>query len=78
MFVYKGDYLAFREVTLSYKVPNKWISKAGLTSCELSMTAQNLGYLTAAKNMYSPEAGASTYGGYSIPRSIIFGLNVSF
>jgi hypothetical protein len=78
LYVYKGDYLAFREVTLSYKVPNKWISKAGLTSCELSMTAQNLGYLTAAKDMYSPEAGASTYGGYSIPRSIIFGLNVSF
>ena len=78
MFVYKGDYLAFREVTLSYKVPTKWISKAGLTSCELSMTAQNLGYWTAADNMYSPEPGASSYGGYSIPRTFIFGLNVSF
>ena len=78
LFVYKGDYLAFREVTLSYNVPAKWINKAGLNSCELSMTAQNLGYLTAASNMYSPEAGASSYGGYSIPRTIIFGLNVSF
>ena len=78
LFVYKGDYLAFREVTLSYKMPENWIAKAGLKSCELSLTAQNLGYLTAADNMHSPEAGAYSHGGYSIPRSFIFGLNVSF
>lgn len=78
LFVYKGDYLAFREVTLSYSLPTNWITKAGLKTCELSLTAQNLGYLTAAKNMYSPEYGAESWGGYSIPRSIVFGLNVSF
>ena len=78
LFVYKGDYLAFREVTLSYKMPENWIAKAGLKSCELSLTAQNLGYITAADNMHSPEYGANSNGGYSIPRSFIFGLNVSF
>ncbi|MDE5711901.1 MAG: SusC/RagA family TonB-linked outer membrane protein, partial [Bacteroides sp.] len=78
LFVYKGDYLAFREITLNYNMPAKWISKVGLKSCELSVTAQNLGYLTAAKTMHSPEYGADSYGGYSIPRSFVFGLNVSF
>ncbi len=78
LFIYKGDYLAFREVTLSYNMPKSLISKAGFKSAELSMTLQNLGYLTAAKNMHSPEYGAYAYGGYSLPRSIVFGLNVSF
>lgn len=78
LFIYKGDYLAFREVTLSYKVPEIFIGKAGLKTCELSMTVQNLGYLTAAKTMFSPEYGANEWGGYSLPRSIVFGLNVSF
>ena len=78
LFVYKGDYLAFREISLAYDLPKNLIAKAGMKSCELSMTLQNLGYLTAAKTMYSPEYGANSYGGYSIPRSIIFGLNVSF
>jgi len=78
LFTYKGDYLAFREVTLSYKMPANIISKAGLKSCELSLTAQNLGYITAASNMHSPEYGANANGGYSIPRTFIFGLNVSF
>lgn len=78
LFVYKGDYLAFRDISLSYNMPKNLISKVGLQSLELSFTAQNLGYLTAAKTMYSPEYGANSYGGYSIPRSFIFGLNVSF
>ena len=78
LFIYKGDYLAFREVTLSYKVPENFIAKAGVKTCELSMTVQNLGYLTAAKTMFSPEYGANSWGGYSLPRSIVFGLNVSF
>lgn len=78
LFIYKGDYLAFREVTLSYKVPENFIAKAGMKTCELSMTVQNLGYLTAAKTMFSPEYGANSWGGYSLPRSIVFGLNVSF
>lgn len=78
LFVYKGDYLAFRDISLSYNMPKDLITKIGLQSLELSFTAQNLGYLTAAKTMYTPEYGAYSYGGYSIPRSFIFGLNVSF
>ena len=49
-----------------------------MNSLELSLTAQNLGYLTAAKLVYSPEPGADTMGGYSLPRTLVFGLNVGF
>lgn len=78
MFVYKGDYLAFREISLSYQMPKEWVNKIFLQSAELSITGQNLGYLTAAKHVYSPEYGANSWGGYSLPRTLILGLNVSF
>lgn len=78
MFIYKGDYLAFREINLAYQVPSKFLNKFGINSLEISATAQNLGYLTAAKNMFSPEYGADGFGGYSLPRSLVFGVNVNF
>lgn len=77
MFAYRGDYLAFREVSLSYKLPSQWIQKAKLSNVEVSVTGQNLGYLTAAKHLFSPEQ-SSNNGGYPLPRTIIFGLNVTF
>lgn len=77
MFAYRGDYLAFREVSLSYKLPSQWIQKAKLSNVEVSVTGQNLGYLTAAKHLFSPEQ-ANNNGGYPLPRTIILGLNVTF
>ena len=77
MFMYNGNYLALRELSLSYKLPTKWANKAYLNNVEFSVTGQNLGYLTSAKFMHSPEGGSSN-GGYPLPRSVIFGLNVSF
>lgn len=75
---YRGDYLAFREVSLAYALPQNWILKTGLSKVNVSVTAQNLGYITAAKNMATPEYGVSQNGGYPMPRSVVFGLNVTF
>lgn len=78
LFVYNGDYLAIRELSLSYSLPKSWIEKLKMEKLELSISAQNLGYITAAKNMASPEYGADSWGGYSLPRTLIFGLNINF
>ena len=59
-------------------MPEFLTKKMAMNSLELSLTAQNLGYLTAAKLVYSPEPGADTMGGYSLPRTLVFGLNVGF
>lgn len=75
---YRGDYLAFREVSLAYTLPQNWILKTGLSKVNVSVTAQNLGYITAAQNMATPEYGVSQNGGYPMPRSVVFGLNVTF
>ena len=75
---YRGNYLAVREINLSYSLPKSLIQKLGMSKVDFSVTAQNLGYITAAKNMASPEYGVSQNGGYPLPRSVVFGLNVTF
>ena len=78
MFIYKGDYLTLREVVLSYRLPGSIVSKMKMTGMEFSVTGQNLGYLSAAKNIFSPEAGADGWGGYPLPRTVIFSTNITF
>lgn len=77
MFIYNGNYLALRELALSYNLPKNWVKKARLESVLVSMTGQNLGYWTQAKFVHSPEAGSNN-GGYPLPRTLILGLNVTF
>lgn len=76
MFMYKGDYLAIRELSLTYTLPKNISSILKMTNLDFSVTGQNLGYFTQGKNLYNPEQSSS--GGYPLPRTIIFGLNASF
>jgi len=78
-WVYKGDYLAFREVSLSYSLPRSVLETISLKDVTLSVTGQNLGYLSASK-LNNPEIyGASQqWAGYASPRTVIFGVNVKF
>jgi TonB-linked SusC/RagA family outer membrane protein len=79
MFIYKANYLAFREISLSYSLPERWISVAGIKSLEISVSGQNLGYLTQSKLNIPEVSSTSTVDvGYSLPRTVIFGLNVKF
>lgn len=78
MFIYKGDYLAFREVSLSYRLPSSLSQKMKMSALDFSVIGQNLGYLTAAKNIYSPEYGADGWGGYPLPRTLILSLKLTF
>ncbi|HEY9544200.1 SusC/RagA family TonB-linked outer membrane protein, partial [Prevotella sp.] len=77
MFCYKGDYLSFREITLSYDLPKTLLMPLHIDAVRVSVTGQNLGYLCEAPSMYSPEV-SNTYGGYPLPRMIVLGLNVTF
>ena len=77
MFTFNGNYLALRELSLAYRLPSQLIKKAGMNDVSFSITGQNLGYLTEAEHMHSPES-SSNNGGYPLPRTIIFGVNVSF
>ena len=87
LFCYNGAYWAFREVALSYDLPKSIISKAKMQRLQFSITAQNLGYLCAFKST-RPEvshtvsaqstSSMASGSGWPLPRTIIFGLNVTF
>lgn len=82
MFAYRGDYLAIREISLSYSLPESVAKMLKMQRVEVSITGQNLGYITGAKNVGSPEANPKDNGavgqGYSLPRTILFGVNLTF
>lgn len=81
-FYEKGDYLALRELTLSWQIPAQWTAKAGISAASVYVTGQNLFYLTGYSGT-SPEAPLTYSGGvdmgrYPTPRTVLFGLNLTF
>ena len=77
-FIYNGDYLAFREITLSYSLPKNLVEMIRMQGLTFSVSGQNLGYWTECKNIATPEYGRNTWGNYRLPRTVIFGINVTF
>lgn len=78
MFTYNGNYLAFRELSLSYMLPTKWTEYLHMKKVEFSITGQNLGYWTGAKFITNHEAGGSVSANYPLPRTLILGVNITF
>lgn len=79
-----GRYLACRELSLSYQLPESICSKFACQNLTISVTGQNLGYL---KKTTLPLPDNTTYtngntggwgGTYNLPRTVLFGLNVTF
>ena len=78
LFVYEGSYLAFREIQLAYDLPEDLLGKAGIERLQVYLSGQNLGYLTQAGLLGTPEYGANSWGSYRLPRMVIFGVNLTF
>ena len=83
-FYEKGDYLALREITLNWNLPKNWISKIGMENASVYVTGQNLFYITGYDGASPEPAAYSTYGAgidngrYPTPRTLLFGLSVTF
>lgn len=80
MFYKKGDYLALREVNLTYSLPKNWANKVKSQNINLSVSGQNLAYFSES-TLYSPESGSigiGGSGGYPLPRILIFGAQLTF
>lgn len=72
----KGDYLAIREVSLSYNLPEHLLRKIRLSNCRVNLTGSNLHYFTKYKGL-NPEDGGPDNGRYPNPRGISLGVNVT-
>lgn len=81
LFAYRGNYLAFREVSLAYNLPRRFAEKLQMQNMNVSVTGQNLGYLKTAP-VPNPEraygGGVASGTGYGLPRTFLFGINVTF
>jgi hypothetical protein len=72
----KGDYLALREVTLSYNVPGKLVYNF-FQNLRVYATGSNLAYFNKYSG-HSPENGGVDNGTFPLPISYTLGLNLSF
>ncbi|WON95601.1 SusC/RagA family TonB-linked outer membrane protein [Sphingobacterium sp. UGAL515B_05] len=81
--LYKNDYIKFREISVSYTIPQRWANNLKLQKLTLTAAARNLGYLYKSIPNIDAEAalGAQSYienSFYPSIRTFTFGVNVSF
>lgn len=92
-FVEDASYLRIQNVTLSYNLPKKWVSKLKLDNIRVYLNMQNLYTFTnysgldpeigMAKEQYSNTGQNALMNGidmgrYPTPRVITFGINIGF
>ena len=77
MFWVSSNYLCFRELTLSYAVPQKLLKRARIEGLTLMATGQNLGYISN-KMLKLPERTGEQDGAYTIPTQLVFSANLTF
>ena len=74
----KGDFLALREITVSYDLPKDMMRKIRSTGMNVFASVFNLGYLTAYKGV-NPEVYTGFDAlGYPRPRQFIMGATLKF
>ena len=78
-FIEDGSYFRIKDITLSYNVPHKWLSKAGIGSLKLYGSALNL-FTFHDVNYWDPERGVTGmgYGVYPQTKTFVIGLDLSF
>lgn len=72
----KGDYLALREVTLSYNVPAEYFNDV-IKRLSIYVTGSNLHYFKSMSGD-TPEIGGVQSGAFPVPKTFTIGLNVTF
>ncbi|MBO9595113.1 MAG: TonB-dependent receptor [Niabella sp.] len=73
----KGDFLALREITLSYSLPARWTHQIKLNHIRFYASGSNLHYFSRFTGL-NPEDGGSDDGRYPLPMNIVFGANITF
>ncbi|MFC2490206.1 MAG: SusC/RagA family TonB-linked outer membrane protein [Prevotella sp.] len=81
--VFKADYAKLRHLSLTYRVPQRLVSKCGLAQLAFTLQGQNLLSWTANKYGVDPEALGTTGYGWGMrtiptPATWTFGLSATF
>ncbi|TLX71819.1 TonB-dependent receptor [Labilibacter sediminis] len=78
-FLERGDYFRIKDVTLSYNLPNHFVTKAGLSSLRLYVSGMNL-YTFHDVDFWDPERGVDGMGSgiYPMTKTLVGGIELSF
>jgi TonB-linked SusC/RagA family outer membrane protein len=74
----KGDFLAFREVSISYDLPKSIVKKIRATNMNVFASVFNLGYITKFKGLNPESYTGYDPGGYPRPRQFSLGATLKF
>jgi TonB-linked SusC/RagA family outer membrane protein len=78
MFYRKGDFLAIREISVSYNLPENLLRKVKISGLQIFAIANNLGYITAYDGMTPELYLGRDYGFYPRPKEFSAGINLTF
>lgn len=74
----KGDFLALREIYLSYELPKNWMKKIHASSLNIFASVYNVGYLTHYSGLNPETYNGFDDGGYPRPRQFNLGGTLKF
>jgi TonB-linked SusC/RagA family outer membrane protein len=83
-YVEDGDYIRLQNISLGYRIPKNIISKIGVKSAKLTLSANNLFTLTKYKGLDPGVGGAADtsfgidVGNYPVTRSFNASINLNF
>ncbi|QNL48382.1 TonB-dependent receptor [Olivibacter sp. SDN3] len=86
LHVEDGSYIRFKNISIGYTFPKKWLQSLSVSECRVYLTGQNLFTITSYTG-YDPEVnrfGNATisqgidYGAYPAAKTYLFGLNLKF
>jgi hypothetical protein len=78
-WMYDGDYLRIKNVTLSYTLPSKWMDKAKISQLRIYGSAVNA-FTWHSVDFWDPERGieGAGFGIYPMSKSFVIGLDLTF
>lgn len=74
----KGNFLAFREISLAYDLPKTLLKKIGSTGMNVFVSVYNLGYITRYKGINPETYTGFDAAGYPRPRQFSVGTTLRF
>ncbi|MCV9387085.1 SusC/RagA family TonB-linked outer membrane protein [Reichenbachiella ulvae] len=82
-YVKDGDFIKFKELTLSYRLPNSLTDKTPFSNVKLGVMGRNLFFISREIKDFDPEAYSYTSGNaqgieaYALPATRSYGFNLS-
>lgn len=77
-FIEDGSYLRLKNLQIGYSLPERWISRLGMSRLRIYLSGSNLFTVTGYTG-YDPEVGGGVdYGNYPQSRTFMLGLNINF